>query len=76
MPKRIVLHVTHDNGQWKVKKENAQKASSVHDTKKEAVNQAIEQAKKEELSQVVIHKKDNTIQEERTYGDDPHPPDG
>jgi uncharacterized protein YdaT len=76
MAKRTVSHVTHDNGQWKVKKENAQRASSVHDTKKEAVDQAIEQAKQKKPSQVIIHKKDNTIQEERTYGNDPHPPDG
>jgi uncharacterized protein YdaT len=76
MAKRTVLHVTHDDGQWKVKKENAQRASSVHDTKEEAVNQAREQAKQGKPSQVVIHKKDNTIQEERTYGSDPYPPEG
>jgi hypothetical protein len=76
MAKRTVFHVTHDNDQWKVKKENSQRASSVHDSKDDAVKQAIEQAKQNNLSQVVIHKKDNTIQEERTYGKDPYPPKG
>jgi uncharacterized protein YdaT len=76
MAKRTVFHVTHDHDQWKVKKENSQRATSVHDTKDDAVKQATEQAKQKDLSQVIIHKKDNTIQEERTYGKDPYPPKG
>lgn len=76
MPNRTVIHITYDGEKWKVKKEGAQRAIGVFDTKDEAVNQSIEQAKKQPLSQVVIHKKDNTIQEERTYGKDPYPPIG
>ncbi len=61
---------------WKFKKEDAQRSSSVHETKKDAQQAAREQAKKDSPSQVIIHKKDGKIQEEHTYGNDPHPPDG
>ena len=46
------------------------------ETKKEAVRKTIEIAKKQQDSQVIIHKQDGKIQEERTYGNDPHPPKG
>ena len=78
MAKRTVIHVTYKDGEWKVKKENAQRSSSVHENKKDVVREATEQAKKgtTTTSQVIIHKKDKSIQEEHTYGNDPHPPDG
>lgn len=59
-----------------MKEENASRASSSHDTKAEAVDRAKELAKNQELGQVVIHKKDMTIQTEHTYGKDPYPPKG
>lgn len=64
------------DGGWNVKEENASRASSSHDTKAEAVDRAKELAKNQELGQVVIHKKDMTIQTEHTYGKDPYPPKG
>jgi hypothetical protein len=76
MAKRTKIHVVNQDDSWKVKKEGSQRSSSVHDTKQAAEQAAREQAKKEPLSQVIIHKKDGTIQEEHTYGNDPHPPDG
>ena len=76
MGKRTKIHVVNQDDRWKVKIEGAQRSSSVHDTKQEAEKAAREQAKKGSLSQVIIHKKDGTIQEEHTYGNDPHPPDG
>mgnify|MGYP001769713510 CR=1 FL=1 len=76
MGKRTKIHVVNQDDRWKVKIEGAQRSSSVHDTKQEAEQAAREQAKKGSLSQVIIHKKDGTIQEEHTYGNDPHPPDG
>lgn len=54
------------DGRWKVKEEKASRASSSHDTKAEAVDRAKELAKNQELGQVVIHKKDMTIQTEHT----------
>ncbi|ACZ19712.1 conserved hypothetical protein [Thermanaerovibrio acidaminovorans DSM 6589] len=64
------------DGGWNVKEENASRASSSHDTKAEAVDRAKELAKNQELGQVVIHKKEMTIQTEHTYGKDPYPPKG
>lgn len=76
MAKRSVIHVTpHEKG-WQVKQEGAQRAGSVHPTKQEAVDAAVNRAKSGPPSQVKIHKKDGTIQSERTYGQDPHPPKG
>jgi len=68
---RQVYHVTpHEKG-WQVKKEGAEKATSIHETKKEAVENAVALAKKADLGQVKIHKRTGEIQEERTYGKDP-----
>ncbi|MGD8718183.1 MAG: DUF2188 domain-containing protein [Candidatus Zixiibacteriota bacterium] len=78
MGKRESYHVVHDGDEnlWKVKREGADRASSTHDTKEEAVDKARELAKNNEPSQIIIHKQDGKIQEERTYGNDPYPPKG
>jgi hypothetical protein len=44
--------------------------------KKQAVASVKEIAKSLRLGQLKIHRKDGTIQEERTYGKDPFPPRG
>jgi uncharacterized protein YdaT len=69
-------HVVSNDGSWKVKGENSARASSVHETKAEAVNAARELAKSQGNTQVIIHKQNGRIQEERTYGHDPFPPEG
>jgi hypothetical protein len=73
MPKRAVYHLVpdKDKGVWKGKKEGAERASVVSDTKKDAFTKVREIAQNNPLSQVKIHKKDGTIQEERTYKKDP-----
>lgn len=77
MSKRKTYHVTPGtDGGWKVKEENTSRALSKHDTKADAINRAKEVAKNQDLGQVVIHKKDMTIQTEHTYGKDPYPPKG
>jgi hypothetical protein len=77
MSNRKTYHVTpNSGGGWKVKLENAPKAFRICDTKAEAIGSATEVAKNQVLGQVVIHKRDMTIQEERTYGKDPFPPRG
>jgi hypothetical protein len=62
MPDERRIHVTkHDDG-WAVKREGAERAIEVNDTKAGAID---------------IHKqKRNEIQEERTYRKDPYPPRG
>ncbi len=77
MSERKTYHVTPRNdGGWNIKEEKASRASSSHDTKEEAVDRARELAKGQNLGQVVIHRKDGTIQTEHTYGKDPYPPKG
>ena len=72
MEKRDIHVVPHEEG-WATKKEGADRAGSVHDTKAEALDQAREQAKRERV-EVVIHRKDGTIQDSDSYGNDPFPP--
>jgi uncharacterized protein YdaT len=77
MARRKVYHVVPKQKRgWNVKKENASRASSSHETKNKAIAQAKKLAKNQELDQVIIHKKDGTIQTEYTYGEDPYPPTG
>ncbi len=72
MAKRTVYHVTKDSDGWKVSKEGAERASARTDTKAEAVDRARELAHNVPgLSQVKVHREDNVIQTEYTYGDDP-----
>lgn len=59
---------------WDIRQNGEQ--VSHHRTKATAVDKATGAAKKSGNSQVVIRKQDGTIQEERTYGGDPHPPKG
>ena len=67
MADQTVYHVTpHDEG-WAVTKEGATRASAVEAKKGEAVDTAREYAKKQTPSQVIVHKKDGTIQKQFTY---------
>jgi hypothetical protein len=77
MAKRKTYYVTPNaDGGWRVQAEKASRASGIHKTKAEAVEQAKKLAKNQDLGQVKILKKDGTIQIEYTYGKDPYPPEG
>ncbi len=76
MPKREKIHVTPDGNDWKVKREGAQRAARTFDNKDNAVDFGKDMAKKQPLGQLIIHKKDGTIQTEHNYGKDPYPPKG
>ena len=77
--KRMVIHVVPHNDTdagkgWGVKLNGELFAVFYlknRKTKKDAIAAAVRGAKKNQPSQVVIHKRDGTIQEERTFGDDP-----
>lgn len=73
MSKKRDIHVVPHADGWAVKKESGQRASSVHSTKKEALEQAKDQGKRERV-EVVIHGRDGRIQDSDSYGHDPHPP--
>jgi hypothetical protein len=58
-------------GRWGVQSRGTKRASSVQDNKQDAVNRAVQQAKGQKPSQVVIRDQKGRIQSERTYGGDP-----
>ncbi len=72
MAKQRIEVVPHGD-QWAVKKQGADRASSLHDTKAPAIERAREQARREK-TELVIKKADGTIQNSNSYGKDPHPP--
>jgi hypothetical protein len=74
MPKKVYDVSPGDDG-WEVKARGASRASNRFDTKADAVQRGRELAKGQE-GRLVIRKQDGTIQEERTYTNDPYPPPG
>lgn len=69
-------HVTHrPDGKWQVKKEGADRASVVTDTKKESVNKGREISRNQE-TELFIHNKDGKIGQRDSHGHDPNPPRG
>lgn len=72
MPKKDIHVVPHKDG-WAVKKEGGERASSVHEKKSDAQEQARDQGRRDKV-EVVIHGKDGQIQNSNSYGNDPNPP--
>lgn len=68
-------HVVPHQGGWAVKRAGSDRASSVHDTQRQAIDQAVNQARGEQ-GQAVIHNRKGQIRDERTYRKDPFPPRG
>lgn len=66
--------VVPDQSQWRVT--HQQRTVSLHHLKVEAVDAGVAIARVNAPSQLVIHRADGTIEDERTYGDDPFPPPG
>ena len=69
------LNVQPHGKKWEVSRDGADRASSIHDRKSDAVEKGREQAKNEGGS-LKIKSGDGKIQEERTYHKDPVPPKG
>jgi hypothetical protein len=68
------IHITHRaDGDWAVKGEGDDRASSLHDTQKDAIDagRKLAQANRSEL---VIHGRDNRIIDKDSFGNDPNPP--
>lgn len=59
---------------WQVKHLGA--VISTHYVKADAIDAGVKVAKANRPSQLVIHRADGTIEDERTYDDDPYPPRG
>ena len=71
--KRRILQVRYDRKdcEWDVKYQGSDRALASFDTKAEAEETAFEKGRGTPNSQVKVFKKDNTIEFERTYGNDP-----
>lgn len=72
--KKNVHTVPAEDG-WANRREGGKRASSIHATKAEAQAAGREAAKKDGVEHL-IHKKDGTIGDRNSYGNDPHPPKG
>jgi len=70
---RANIHVVPHRDGWAVKKERAERASSVHETQSAAEDQARGQAKADRV-ELVIHRRDGVIRGKDSYGNDPCPP--
>ena len=66
--------VPTDDG-WGVRSENSDRLTRRTNTKDEAIEIAKEIAKNQQ-SELIIQKKDGTIQARNSYGQDPYPPEG
>jgi hypothetical protein len=67
--------VPNPDGGWDSKKGGAERASKHFETKQDAVDYSRELSKKQK-TELVIHKKDGTIQKKDSHGNDNFPPKG
>jgi hypothetical protein len=67
--------VPNPNGGWDSKKGGADRASKHFETKQDAVDYSRELSKKQK-TELVIHKKNGTIQKKDSHGNDNFPPQG
>lgn len=74
--KRTIYRVKLCDGGWEVRRDGAERASRLFETKEPAVEYGIDVARKNQPSQLVIYLASGEFEEERTYGNDPYPPRG
>lgn len=72
MTKRDV-HVVPRGDKWAVKGEGAERASSLHNTQRDAINAGRVNAQNKHV-ELVIHRPDGRIRDSESYGNDPCPP--
>jgi hypothetical protein len=70
---RTVYHVVPNSSadEWVISRENDDTFREQYRTKEEAVNAAKERARRQEPSQVKVHRSDGNMEYESTYGQDP-----
>jgi len=66
-------HVVPHDGKWAVRGEGNQRVTRVTDTQREAIDAARDIAQRQK-AEVIIHKRDGTIRDRDSYGNDPCPP--
>jgi len=69
MGERTTYYVrAHADGGWKVQAEGTSRATSVHETKDEAIASGKRLARSRPLSQLLVYKQDGGVQKEQIYG--------
>ena len=74
MPKKN-QHVVPHSDRWAVKGEGNQRATSVHETQREAIDAGRDIAMNNR-SELFIHNRQGRIRDRNSYGNDPYPPKG
>jgi hypothetical protein len=66
--------VVYEGGEWRLK----HLGSTLHrgSLKQTVIDFGVREARRNTPSQLLIHRMNGTIEDERTYGDDPFPPRG
>ena len=73
---QVTHHVVNNQvGGWDVKRGGGERASSHHDTKRQAVDQA-RQVSRSQGTELRIHNRDGRIASSDSHGGDPNPPRG
>ena len=77
MPRGPKSHhvVPNPDGGWDVKRGGASRASSHHDTKREAIESG-RSVSRHQATELRIHNKDGRIASSDSHGCDPYPPKG
>lgn len=76
MGKKRDIHVTpRSDGDWNVRRADAARASSVHDTQAQAAAEGRRLARHDRV-EFNLHGRDGSIREKDSYGNDPNPPRG
>jgi YD repeat-containing protein len=70
MAKTDTHRVQPDGDKWKVQRDGNERATSVHDTKREA-EKAGREVSKNQGTELAIHRKDGTIERRDSHGNDP-----
>lgn len=73
MPRKEHHVVPNPDGGWDVKRENAKRSSGHYETKKEAM-EAGRRMSINQGTELIPHRKDGTIQNPNSHGNDPCPP--
>ncbi|MCC7357581.1 DUF2188 domain-containing protein [Candidatus Uhrbacteria bacterium] len=66
-------HVVPHDGEWAVRREGAERVTSVHSTQAEAEAAAREIARNQGV-ELFIHGRDGRIRDRDSFGNDPYPP--
>ena len=68
-------HVVPYRGRWAVRGAGSQRATSIHETQRDAIRSARDTAIRQG-TEVVIHRPNGKIRDRNSYGNDPYPPRG